>query len=109
KADIEIEIGYAPTVNTDEAVDIAAEAARKIVGEGKVDLDVDPTRGAGDIGAYQQKKPGDWIVVGQATEDPDSRHNQGLHTPRYDFNDDILPIGISWFVSLVENHMPLEK
>ena len=108
-AEVEIDMGYDPTINTDHEVDLAAEAASIVVGAENVDIEYEPTMGAEDFGAYLSHKPGAFIVVGQATSDPNSRHNQGLHTPRYDFNDEILPVGISWFVKLVENYMPLGK
>ncbi len=100
--------GYAPTVNHDGAVDMAVAAAAAVVGEKNIDADTAPTMGAEDFGAYLTQRPGAFIFVGQGVEkDPKSRHNYGLHSPYYDFNDDIIPIGASWFANLVEKYMPL--
>ncbi len=98
--------GYDPTVNTAAETDFAAKAAAAVVGEQNVNTDIPLCMGAEDFGAYLTKRPGCFIFLGQGTADPKSRHNQGLHTPRYDFNDEIIPIGVSWFAKLVEQHMP---
>ncbi len=102
--------GYDPTVNTDNEVDIAVAAAADVVGAQNVIADIPPCMTAEDFGAYLTQRPGAFIFVGQGVPgDPQSRHNHGLHSPYYDFNDDLLPIGTSWFAKLVESHMPLEK
>jgi amidohydrolase len=101
--------GYDPTINSDAETDFAARAAASVVGEQNVDTNTPPCMGAEDFGAYLTKRPGAFIFVGQGVSgDPKSRHNQGLHTPRYDFNDEIIPIGVSWFAKLVEQHMPIK-
>jgi hippurate hydrolase len=51
--------------------------------------------------------PGAYIFLGQGTDDPNSPHNQTLHSPHYDFNDDILPIAVDYFAEIVETSMPL--
>ena len=109
EAEVHISDGYDPTINSDAETDFAARAAAAIVGEQNVDTNTPPCMGAEDFGAYLTKRPGAFIFVGQGvSSDPKSRHNQGLHTPRYDFNDEIIPIGVSWFAKLVEQHMPIE-
>ena len=45
------------------------------------------------------KKPGSYLYIGQQDED----HNAYLHTSKYDFNDNLLPIGVNFFVKLVHN------
>lgn len=101
--------GYDPTVNTETETAFAAQAAAAIVGEQNVNTEIPLCMGAEDFGAYLTKRPGCFMFVGQGVaNDPKSRHNQGLHTPRYDFNDDIIPIGVSWFAKLVEQHMPVK-
>lgn len=60
------------------------------------------------ISAYLTHKPGAFIFVGQGVEgDENAASSRGLHNPHYDFNDDILPIGASYFARLIEKHMPL--
>jgi hippurate hydrolase len=47
--------------------------------------------------------------MGQGELDPASPNNQGLHTPRYDFNDEIIPLAIEYWAQIVENALPLKK
>ncbi|MCB9990595.1 MAG: amidohydrolase [Rhodospirillales bacterium] len=102
--------GYAPTINSEDGVDMAAAAAIKVAGEQNVMTDAEPTMGAEDFGAYLMEKPGAFILIGQGMPDDEkSPHNYGLHSPYYDFNDEVLPIGASYFATLVEDYMPLDK
>jgi hippurate hydrolase len=103
-----MEGGYDPTVNTAEETEICARVAKKIVGDEHVDTDTAPVMGAEDFGAMLQQKPGCYIFIGQA-EAPDSNHSRMVHTPQYDFNDEIIPIGIEYWASLVETALPLKK
>ena len=93
---------YDPTINDARVTDFCADIARGIVGEDKVDTKISPTPGAEDFGAMLQNVPGCYIVMGQGEADIASPHNQGLHTPRYDFNDAIIPQGIEYWVRIVE-------
>lgn len=108
--DAEVEISYVekvdPTVNTADGVEMAVHAATAVVGAPNVSTDFPPTMGGEDFGAFLLERPGAFLIVGQGVEDPDSPHNQILHSPYYDFNDEILPIGSSLFVQLVEQYMP---
>ena len=102
--------GYDPTINTPEATAFCAGVARKIAGDANVNDNINPSMGAEDFGAMLMERPGCYIVLGQGDPaDPASPHNQGLHTPRYDFNDEIIPMGIEYWASLVEAALPLKK
>ncbi len=101
--------GYDPTINSPEATEFCAGIARKIVGDDNVDTDIDPCMGAEDFGAMLMEKPGCYIMMGQGESDPGSNHNQGLHTPQYDFNDEIIPLGVEYWATLVEEALKLEK
>jgi len=46
------------------------------------------------------EKPGCYIWMGQAEPEPGSNHNQSLHTPQYDFNDEIIPLGVEYWWNL---------
>ena len=99
-----------PTVNSKDGVEMAARAVGNILGDKNVETDCPPCMGGEDFGAYLAQKPGAFILLGQGVEkDKDSPHNHGLHSPFYDFNDEILPIGVSYFSRLVEEAMPLTK
>jgi hippurate hydrolase len=96
------------TINSADGVAIAAEIFGEIVGASNVDVDCPPCMGGEDFGAYLKEKPGAFIFVGQKVEDNEkSPHNHGLHSPFYDFNDEIIPIGASFFARIAEKSMPL--
>lgn len=92
-----------PTINDPQATEFCGEIAKDIFGDTNVDTNVDPSMGGEDFGAMLLNTPGCYIWIGQGEpDDADSNHNHGLHTPRYDFNDDIIPIGVEYWVRLVE-------
>ena len=97
-ADFRYERGYPPTVNHDRETGFAAAAAAATVGDAKVDETVPPVMGGEDFSYMLLERPGAyiWLGGGETGEDP------GLHHPRYDFNDEVLPIGSSYFANLVE-------
>ncbi len=97
------------TINSADGVEIAARAASLVVGAENVDTNCPPSMGGEDFSAYLREKPGAFVFVGQGVPDKTSPHSRGLHHPAYDFNDDILPIGISYFAALVEDVLKLEK
>ena len=94
--------GYPPTVNHDRESDRAADIAAELVGENAVDRSPQPVMGAEDFAYMLEEKPGSyiWMGVGGAEE------GKILHSPYYDFNDDALPLGTSYWVRLVERLMP---
>lgn len=107
---MEYDFGTDVTVNSKDGVEMAAHAIGTVLGEKNVDIDCPPSMGGEDFGAYLTKCPGAFILIGQGVEkDKNSPHNRGLHNPYYDFNDDILPIGVSFFSKLVEETLPLAK
>jgi hippurate hydrolase len=89
---------YPATVNSDAETEAAAAAAARVVGEAQVLRDVPPTMGSEDFSYMLQKKPGCyiWIGSGRCPGEPT------LHNPRFDFNDDILALGASYWATLVE-------
>jgi len=109
-ATVEYERGLEPTINDEKAIDLCTQAASQVVGEDNVDTAFGPSMGAEDFGAFLTEKPGAFVMIGQGEQKvPDSPHNQGLHTPLYDFNDNILPVATEYFVELVETSLPLQK
>jgi amidohydrolase len=58
-----------------------------------------------DFAFMLQARPGAYLWLGQGHADPGSDGERPLHHPCYDFNDDALPYGIAWFVSLVEGQL----
>jgi hippurate hydrolase len=97
-ADLQPRIGYPATVNTAAEVRLAAEAAEKVVGAARVDTDVVPLMGAEDFAFMLKKRPGAYVWLGNGPGEGGCL----LHNPSYDFNDEILPIGASYWAALVE-------
>jgi amidohydrolase len=95
-AKVSYERGYPVTVNTARETAYAASVAREIAGDERVDDDVDPTMGGEDFSYMLQARPGAFIFLGNGD-------TSELHADDYDFNDDIIPQGVSYWVRLVEN------
>jgi amidohydrolase len=96
-----------PTVNHPESTSYCQIAAASIAGEDKV-RDMEPVMGGEDFGGFLLVRPGAFMVVGQAEQDPASPHNFGLHSPQYDFNDAIIPIAANYFAELAERRLPID-
>jgi hippurate hydrolase len=97
---------YPPLVNHPEQTAFAIEAMRAVVGADGVDTAVEPSMGAEDFAFMLQKKPGCYVFLGNG-EGEHRVHGHGLgpcqlHNSSYDFNDQLLPIGASYWVRLVE-------
>jgi hippurate hydrolase len=107
---MEYDFNIDATVNSADGAEMAAQAAASILGPENVDRDCPPCMGGEDFGAYLVEKPGAFLLLGQGIpSEKDSPHNRGLHSPYYDFNDDMLPVGVSYFTKLVEETLPLAK
>ena len=107
--DYEFNMILDPTINTPKETEFCVGIAREIFGEHNVDPDVTPSMGGEDFGRMLFDVPGCYIWMGQGEEDPESNHNHMLHTPRYDFNDELIPLGIEYWAQIVENALPLKK
>ncbi|MEM8577352.1 MAG: amidohydrolase [Pseudomonadota bacterium] len=99
-AEIDYEIGYPVTVNAAENTDYAAEAARAVAGT--VEDNCPPIMAAEDFAFMLNERPGAYIMVGNGD-------TAMVHHPEYDFADEAIPAGCSWFVEIVEQRMPLTK
>jgi len=96
----DFEYGYPPTVNHPEQTDFAVKVARGISGDENVIDDCPPVMGAEDFAYMLEERPGAYLSIGQG-------EGASLHHPAYDFNDELSPIGASYFVKLVETAQPL--
>jgi hippurate hydrolase len=90
---------YPPTVNHPRETAIAAEVIAKVVGSENVLTDLKPTMGSEDFAFMLQAKAGCYVWIGNGPGEGGCM----LHNPRYDFNDEILPIGASYWATLVEH------
>lgn len=97
---------YPPLVNHAQQTRFAVEVMKEVVGAENVDDQVEPTMGAEDFAFFLQAKPGCYVFIGNGEgEHRDGGHGLGpcvLHNASYDFNDNLLPIGASFWVKLVE-------
>ena len=93
---------YPATVNTAAEAAFAAEVAKALVGSDKVIRDLPPSMGAEDFSFMLQTKPGAYLRIGQGGD-----ASCFLHNGRYDFNDEILPLGAALLASLAERAMPI--
>ncbi len=94
-ARVEYRRGYPPTVNHAAQTDFAAQIARKVAGDSHVDVNAPPSMGAEDFSFMLEARPGAFIFIGNGD-------SATLHHPAYDFNDAVLPYGMSYWVELVE-------
>jgi hippurate hydrolase len=101
-ATLRYERRYPATVNSAPETERARRAAEATVGAANVDTDPTPEMGSEDFAFMLQKKPGCyvWLGAGRGSETPN------LHNPRYDFNDEVLAIGASYWVRLAEQELP---
>ena len=108
--DFSFKRNYPPLVNHAAQTAFAIEAMRAVVGQERVDTNVEPTMGAEDFAFMLQEKPGCYVFIGNGEgEHRTGGHGLGpcqLHNGSYDFNDNLLPIGASYWVRLVEMSLP---
>jgi metal-dependent amidase/aminoacylase/carboxypeptidase family protein len=93
---------YPATINSHRETEFAAGVAESLVGPEHVVRDLDPSMGAEDFSFMLQVKPGAYMRIGQGGEG-----SCMLHNSRYDFNDEILPLGSALHAGLVEQSLPL--
>jgi hippurate hydrolase len=97
-ANLSYRLNYPPTVTDPVHTEIAVSVAEEVAGNGKVDANYAPNMASEDFSFMLQKRPGAYIFIGNGPEE----NGRILHNPRYDFNDEILPIGSSYWARLVE-------
>jgi hippurate hydrolase len=101
-AEITYKRSYPPTINTAQETDIAATAAALVVGEDQVMREGEPLLAGEDFAFMLQRAPGAYLFFGQRGAE---RGGTPVHNPNYDFNDDLLPIGASYFATIVEQEL----
>ena len=96
--------GYPTTINSVPETEISAKAVVDLLGEDKIILNPTPSMGAEDFSYMLEARPGCyvWLGIGPGKGEAGCM----LHSSRYDFNDDVLPTGASYWVKLVENELP---
>jgi amidohydrolase len=100
EAELDYEIGYPATINAEEQTEFAAQVAREVVGEANVDANAAKVAGAEDFAYMLEERPGAYLFLGAG-------EGAGLHHPKFNFNDEVAPIGASFFVRMVETAQPV--
>ncbi len=95
---IDYQRGYDPTVNHKAETDFVRDVAKRVAGEAGVHETPRPMMGSEDFGYMLAERPGSYFFLGTKRTENDPP----LHHPRFDFNDDVLPIGASLWVELAE-------
>ncbi len=90
---------YPVTRNHAEATAFAVQVAADVIGAANVAANAPPVMGGEDFSYMLQERPGAFVFIGNGD-------SAGLHNPAYDFNDDAIPIGCSYWARLVETAMP---
>jgi amidohydrolase len=102
QAVITITMGAPVTMNDHQAVNMARQAAGTVAGEENVRYLKEPPMSAEDFGFMLEAKQGAYILLGSKRA---GGQNWGLHHPRYDFNDEVLSLGASYWSALVEQQL----
>jgi hippurate hydrolase len=91
--------------NHDLGTQICRDTVTRLFGPDRLKL-ARPVTGGEDFGSFLEKTSGAFIFAGQGTpDDPTSPNSQGLHTPRYDFNDALIPLAVEYFAEIAETRL----
>ena len=101
-ASVDYQRSYSATVNHTEETDFLRRVAKKFAGEDKVVELARPFMGSEDFAYMLEKRPGSYFFLGTQR----TPHDPQLHHPKFDFNDDILPLGVAYWVELAEAWLP---
>ena len=102
-ADVIYNRRYPPLVTHAEQTCISVAAASELVGSSRVNGNTKPITGSEDFSFMLEAKPGGFIMIGNGIAPDGSFHN--VHTPGYDFNDEILSLGAAYWVKLVQTEL----
>jgi hippurate hydrolase len=103
KGTLRYERRYPATINTEREAGWTTSVLKQTFGPEHVDEAPRPSMGGEDFSFMLQKKPGSYIWAGNGPTDGDRL----LHNPHYDFNDELLPVGVTYWVRLVEQLLPI--
>ncbi|MGK7868372.1 M20 aminoacylase family protein [Falsiroseomonas sp. E2-1-a20] len=106
-AEVAYRRGVPALVNHAEQTDLAVAAAARLVGEAAVDAQFPPVTGGEDFALMLEARPGAFMFIGGG-KGPDGT-SPNLHTPHFDFNDAIIPMGVAYWVSVVDQELGLQR
>jgi hippurate hydrolase len=104
-ATLKYERMYPATINSEREAQFAASVADGLVGPNNVVRDLEPSMGSEDFSFMLQERPGAYARLGQGG----AESGCFLHNTRYDFNDEVIPIGGGYLAALAEAAMPLKQ
>ncbi len=99
-AEVDYQRGYPATVNSANEAVFAQSVAEKLVGAPKVNGDVSAMMAGEDFSYMLNSRPGAFVFIGNGD-------SASLHHPQYNFNDDVLPYGCSYWLHMVEDALPI--
>jgi len=98
--ELDYTFGYPVVVNHADQTEFAASVARGVLGQENVATDMPPSLGGEDFAYMLQARPGAFLFIGNGD-------SAGLHHPEYDFDDSVIPQGMSYWAKLVETALPV--
>ncbi|MEQ8817493.1 MAG: M20 aminoacylase family protein [Thalassobaculum sp.] len=101
EVEVEYRRGYNAVINPAETAGIVADVADQVVGPKMVERDTAPIMASEDFAFFLSERPGAFLWLGGGAPGKD----YGLHHPMYDFNDEVLPVGASFWAKLVETQL----
>ena len=104
RIEVDIERGYPPTVNAAVPTALCRQVADEVLGSAQVRDDLRPSMGAEDFSYMVQACPGCYVWLGNGPAEDGCT----LHSPHYDFNDAIIPLGIRYWQRLVQRALPVQ-
>ena len=104
-ATLKYERVYPATINTEREAEFAASVADTLIGAENVVRDLEPSMGSEDFSFMLQRRPGAYARLGQGG----AEGGCFLHNSRYDFNDEVIPLGAGYLAALAEQALPLEQ
>ncbi|QBJ79927.1 M20 aminoacylase family protein [Aquitalea sp. USM4] len=102
RAEVDYRLGFPPVCNHPAETALAREVAQDTLGAARVEEAFRPRTASEDFAFMLQARPGSFVFFGNGD-------SAGLHNPRYDFNDAILPLAASYWVALAERYLPLPQ
>ncbi|MEI6115020.1 MAG: M20 aminoacylase family protein [Burkholderiales bacterium] len=103
KAELRYQRSYPATINTPRHANFVADVATELFGVDRVVRDLIPSMGSEDFSFMLGVKPGAYFRLGQGGAESGTL----LHNSRYDFNDEVIPVGGAMFAAIIERSMPL--
>jgi hippurate hydrolase len=104
-ATLKYERVYPATINSEHEAEFAASVADSLVGPENVVRDLEASMGSEDFSFMLQKRPGAYARLGQGG----AEGGCFLHNSRYDFNDEVIPLGAGYLAALAEAALPLRR